>query len=126
MVLSPAQDIFSKPITITPTESIPGGFPYALRGIWNVRVVDVMLMDGAQLTSRTIETDIRVLELPLMAASDGTFGPVIPMQGDGVAIFADDQFVPLGYGLGDTVNLLVDDVRADSGGAVKLILKRVI
>jgi hypothetical protein len=96
---------------------MPGllAYTYQARGIWTVRVVDLVLQDGEKMTSRTLELDLRISELP-----------VIPLQGDQISVIADDQFLPFGAVYGQAINLQVDDVRLDSGGACKCILKRVM
>jgi hypothetical protein len=114
LVLGPAQNSFSKPLTISPLASIPGTTPYVARGIWTVRVVDVILDDGSQLTTRTLEIDVRLSELP-----------VLPMQGDQITIVADVQSEFSGVSIGSPILLQIDDVRLDSGGAAKLLVKRV-
>lgn len=114
LVLAPAQNSFAKPLTISPLASLPGAAPYAARGIWTVRVVDVILDDGGQLTTRTIEIDVRLSEVP-----------ALPMQGDQITIIADIQTEFSGVPIGSQLLLQVDDVRMDSGGAAKLLLKRV-
>jgi len=114
LVLNPAQNAFGKPLTIAPLASLPGSAPYAARGIWTVRVVDVILDDGGQLTTRTLEIDVRLSELP-----------ALPMQGDQVTIVADIQTEFAGLPIGSPLLLQVDDVRMDSGGAAKLLMKRV-
>jgi hypothetical protein len=117
LVVGPCQDAFSKPIIVTPLKSMPYRPAYAARGIWTVRHVDIALEDGGIMTSRTISIDVNLSELPV---------PIL--QGDQIAIIADDQFVVLATNAapGSVVNLLVDDVRDDSGGASKLIMKRVM
>jgi hypothetical protein len=114
LVLNACQNSFGKPLTINPLASIPGAPPYLARGIWTVRVVDVILDDGSQLTTRTLEIDVRLSELP-----------VLPMQGDQITIVADIQSEFFGLSIGSPLLLQVDDARLDSGGAAKLIVKRV-
>jgi len=114
LVLNPAQNSFGKPLTINPLFSIPGAAPYAARGIWTVKVVDIILDDGGQLTTRTLEIDVRLSELP-----------ILPMQGDQITIVGDVQTEFSGVTIGSQIVLQVDDVRMDSGGAAKLIMKRV-
>jgi len=114
LVLANCQNAFGKPITIDPLVSKPGALPYSARGIWTVRVVDVILDDGGQLTTRTLEIDVRLSELP-----------ALPMQGDQITIVADIQTEFSGVPIGSPLLLQVDDVRMDSGGAAKLLVKRV-
>ena len=114
LVLLPCQNSFSKVLTINPLASIPGAVPYAARGIWTVKVVDIILDDGGQLTTRTLEIDLRLSELP-----------VLPMQGDQITLIADVQSEFFGVPLGSSLLLQIDDVRLDSGGAAKMIMKRV-
>jgi hypothetical protein len=114
LVLSKCQNAFAKPLTINPLFSIPGAAPYAARGIWTVRVVDVILDDGGQLTTRTLEIDVRLSELP-----------ALPAQGDQITIVGDVQSEFSGVSIGSQILLQVDDVRMDSGGAAKLLMKRV-
>jgi hypothetical protein len=114
LVLNPCQNSFAKPLTINPLMSMPGAIPYAARGIWTVKVVDVILDDGGQLTTRTLEIDVRLSELP-----------ALPMQGDQITIIADVQSEFVGVSIGAPIVLQVDDVRLDSGGAAKLLMKRV-
>ena len=114
LVLNPCQNSFGKPLTIDPLASIPGASPYTARGIWTVKVVDVILDDGSQLTTRTLEIDVRLSELP-----------ILPMQGDQITIIADVQSEFVGVQIGSPILFQVDDVRIDSGGAAKLLVKRV-
>ena len=51
-MLRPAFAAFARPITVRPVVSQPGAAPYAARGIWSSKPVDVQMADGSILSSR--------------------------------------------------------------------------
>lgn len=124
LVLAPCQAAFGKPILFSPFISQPGVQPFMAGGIWTVRYTDVLLEDGSCLTTRLLTVDIQLNEID--PVSGAPWWPVTPVQGDHVGITADEQFEEPGIVAGQIVDCVVDDVRRDSGGAAKLILKQVI
>lgn len=75
LVLAPCQEVFGEPATFTPVASAPGASPYAGRGIYTERPVDVQLVDGNVLSSAEKWLDIRLSEFS-----------TAPAQGDRVEL----------------------------------------
>jgi hypothetical protein len=98
LVLSPCMATLAIAVTITPTVSQPHAAAYANRGIWTVQDVDVVLEDGSIIASKSYTLGIALADYA-----------IAPLVGDGVAIGAD--------------NYLVDMVRPDGQGGVRLMLK---
>jgi hypothetical protein len=101
LVLSPNQNVFSKPIIINPLVSQPGIAPYAARGIWTVRHVEAITDSGDILTTRQLTIDIRLSEFA-----------VPPQQNDRITIKQRtvDQHTIL-YVRGFSVQILVGCVK---------------
>lgn len=117
LVLTPCQDAFGKPVTVTPKASQPFGQPYPARGIWTVEHLDVPLEDGGTLSSRTLKLGIRLAEFSFS-----------PRQGDWISTVACE--LPLTYWQGEfqagaNIDFLIDDLHPDGQGGAELILKRV-
>lgn len=105
LVLAPAQAVFGRPITVTPTVSNPSGPSYGARGIWSAKPVTVILEDGAGMNSRVLTLGIRNSEFTVML-----------MQGDLIDIPAAGSLPRVGV-------CKIDDLQTDGQGGTDLILK---
>jgi hypothetical protein len=117
LVLGPAMEAFSLPVTITPLKSKPMAAPYQARGVWTITDVDIVTEDGGTFSNRTLKFGIRLLEFT-----------VAPKQGDLITTAVSG--LPLAYWQGaidpsGNIDLLVDDFRPDGQGGATLIVKRV-
>jgi hypothetical protein len=117
LVLGPAMDAFSLSVTITPLKSQPLAAPYPARGVWTITDVDIVTEDGGSFSNRTLKFGIRLFEFT-----------VAPKQGDLITTAVSG--LPLAYWNGaidpsGSIDLLVDDFRADGQGGATLVLKRV-
>jgi hypothetical protein len=114
LLVLPGQNIFSQPLTITPTVSQASPHtPYAGRGVWSSTIESVTLEDGNKLTTRTLSISIRVNEYP-----------IVPVQGDTVTLVSDSKSFFAGIALGTTVSFLIDDLLFKGDGSSLIILKR--
>src|SRR4029077_11976939 len=77
-VYLPAQNLYGRKITVTPTASQPGQPAYDARGILDVDAIDVGALDGSLVSETRIILDIREAEFA-----------VLPLQGDVINIPAD-------------------------------------
>ena len=102
----PCQDMFSVPITVTPTRSQPGAPAYAARGIFNTGSQDVALTDGSVFSDQQTILDIRNLEFA-----------VVPIQGDLVLIPYDCNGEPRG-------EFEIVDTSDDGGGQTTCSLRK--
>lgn len=98
LVLGPAMDTFARPVSIIPLKSRSSSVPYAARGVYAERPVDVLTEGDAILSSTNITLGIRLSEFT-----------VEPVQGDKVVIGAR--------------TFLVDDTDPDGEGGLMLALK---
>jgi hypothetical protein len=120
LLVLPGQNIFSQPLTITPTVSQSATLnhpvvPYAGRGVWSSTIEAVTLEDGSKLTTRTLSISIRLSEYA-----------VPPQQGDTVSLVSDTTSFFAGIAIGTTVSFVIDDLFFKGDGSVLIILKRVI
>lgn len=97
MVLVPAMAVFSDPIVLTPTASIPGAPAYLARGVYAVKQVTVRTDEG-MFTDQQPTLGIKLADYP-----------VPPKQGD--------SLVRTG------VTWAVWDVRPDGQGGADVVLK---
>jgi hypothetical protein len=104
LVLSVAQNTFARPITITPTKSIPGAAPYVARGIWDSKAVDLVMEDSV-MVSQDLTLSIRSAEFA-----------VAPMQGDTIELDAYQSLPRIGI-------CAIDRITDDGQGASLLVLK---
>ena len=100
LVLVPNMTTFGRAVRIDPVKSQPGALPYAARGIFSSRDVDVVLDDGAVISSQETTLGIRMMEFPTM-----------PVRGDIVTL--DDGTV-----------YWIAEVNLDGQGGAKFILRR--
>ncbi len=98
LVLGPCMDAFAEDITVDARASRPGEPPYAARGSYHERAVDVALTDGAILSSAEKTLGVRLSEFV-----------VPPAQGD-LMILRGATFV-------------VEDLDEDGQGGARLTLK---
>ena len=108
LVYLPNQDMFSRPITITPLASQPGAPAYVTRGIYGTRAIDVSAQDGSIFSDQQTIIDIR----------DAEFA-VVPEQLDRVLIPADTD---AGAALGE---FEVVDTESNGGGETTLVIRKV-
>lgn len=107
LVLGPAQDLFARPVTVTPIKSQPGAPPFGARGIWNSKPVDVALADDGILSSQNHTLGIRGREYPIPLA-----------QGDRVEIDAHLSLPRVGI---CAVEGTADDGQGDTTLTLKVI-----
>lgn len=105
LVLAPTVAVFSRPVTVYPVASQPLAAPYAARGVWASKPVDVPLEDGSILSSQDHVLGIRVAEFT-----------VPPAQGDRIEIDAHLSAPRLGL-------FAVEDSDDDGQGGAELSLK---
>lgn len=102
-----AQEMFGLPIVVTPVKSAPMMPPYGARGIWSRSYLQIMLEEGAVLSTATLKVSIYERD-PQFAATG------VPVQGDEIMLV-----MPSGV----TVDMIIDDTQSDGQGGVDLILK---
>jgi hypothetical protein len=101
LVLGPAQEIFARPIIVTPLNSQPGAPAYAARGIWSDRASDLMLDDNGVISVQNPTLGVRLSEFTVM-----------PVKGDRINVPAYMSLPALGLAE-------IDDTDKDGqGGAV--------
>ncbi|WP_158812058.1 hypothetical protein [Beijerinckia sp. L45] len=100
LVLKPCMTAFAQPIVINPVKSQPGAVPYAARGVWSFKMVEIPTAQGDYISTNTPVIGIRVSEF---AAP--------PLQ--------DDQITTGG------VTYVVNDTILDAQGGSDLLLKSV-
>lgn len=105
----PCQDVFGRPVTITPLVSQPGAPAYPNRGIFDTRVINDILEDGSLLGDQQTILDIRIAEYA-----------VLPMQGDLINIPVDPA-----SGMPARGDFMVTNRGDNAGGEMTLELKRV-
>lgn len=62
LVLAPAQAVFGRPITVDPLASQPGAAPYAARGIFSSRPIQVPGLDGTYTSDQETTLSIRLAD----------------------------------------------------------------
>ena len=108
-VYLPAQDLYSRVITVTPVASQPAGAPYPARGILDIDAIDVGGLDGSIISEARVVLDIRDVEFP-----------VLPLQGDIIDVPADPA------GLAAEGAFEVIDADPNGGGETTLTLRRLV
>lgn len=98
LVLGPCMDAFAEDITVDPRVSRPGQPPYAARGSYHERAVDVALTDGAILSSAEKTLGVRLSEFEAP-----------PVQGDLIVL--------------RHVMFMVEDLDDDGQGGTLITLK---
>lgn len=105
----PCQNVFGRPVTITPVKSQPGAPAYQARGIYNTVDIDVQTEDGAILSDQRTILDIRLAEYAIHPIQEDLIDiPDDPVSG----VPAEGQFD-------------VQDVDDNGGGEYTLTLRRV-
>jgi hypothetical protein len=108
-VYLPAQALFGRAVTVTPVASWPGAPAYGARGIFDLDAIDIPALDGSIISEVKVILDIRDVEYP-----------VVPMQGDIIAVPADPT------GLEDEGSFEVIDADPNGGGETTLTLRRLV
>ncbi len=116
LVLAPCEEVFSHPVTITPVVSDPNASPYEARGIWTIKVTDILTEDGGSFSNRKITLGIQLSEFE-----------IVPKEGDWVSTPV--SHLPLAYWQGDVlpnsvIDFVIDDATPDGQGHSVLTLKR--
>jgi hypothetical protein len=107
LVLGPCQDIFSRPVTVTPVVSQPAAATFAARGIWKAPTANVGLEDGAIMVSQDLVLGVRLADFP-----------VAPVEGDHIEIDAYLSLPRVGV-------CTIDRVNDDGIGDAHLVLKKI-
>jgi hypothetical protein len=108
LIYEHAQEMFSRPITITPLASQPGAPAYDARGIYDTDEMNFMAMDGQIVSEQRTELFILEIEYPIM-----------PTQGDLVLIPAVDDIPAVGQ-------FEIKDASTNGGGETKLTIRKVL
>jgi hypothetical protein len=106
LVYLPCQDLFGRPVTITPIASQPGAPAYSARGIYGTRALDVMGLDASIISEQQTILDIR----------DDEFA-VLPAQFDLVNIPATDSVPAEG-------DFEIKDASRNGGGETTLVIRK--
>jgi hypothetical protein len=108
LVYLPSQDVFGR--TVTFTSALGNSYSGQGRGIYDSRILNVVLEDGSIITDQDTILDIRIAEFP-----------VLPVQGDTVNI-PEDPVVGL-PALGD---FEISNAWNNGGGELTLQLKAIV
>jgi hypothetical protein len=73
LVLAPCEDTFAIPVTVTPIASQRGAPPYAARGIFASRALQIAVEDGAMLADQQTTLGIRFADFPVPPLADDRF-----------------------------------------------------
>jgi hypothetical protein len=106
---APCQDVFSRPVTVTPLASQPGAPAYPARGIFNTNIINVLLEDGSLYGEQQTILDILIADYA-----------VLPLQGDQINIPVDPVSGMAARGV-----FMVTNRGDNAGGEMTLELKRV-
>lgn len=109
-VYLPAQDLFGRPVIVTPSASQPEVSAYSARGIFDLDAIDVATLDGAILSEVKIILDVRDVEFAK-----------VPMQGDLIIVPYDSI-----SGLAAEGSFEVIDADPNGGGETTLTLRRLV
>ena len=101
LVLAPTMNLFARPVQIVPIKSKPNTpVPYAARGIWSVRNIDVPMEDSSIYSDTIYTLGIRLSEFD-----------VVPVPEDKVIV--------------DGIAYLIDDLDPDGQGGSVISLKSI-
>src|SRR5262245_2154038 len=106
-VYEPALDVFAREITVSPVVSQPGVLPFAARGIYDTKAVDVTGLDGSVFSDTQTILDILESEFP-----------ILPVQGDRVTVPASSAGMPA------CGEFEVIDADSNGGGETTLALRK--
>ena len=104
LVLTPAMDVFARPVVVLPVVSQPGVLAYTARGVWASKP-DTIQTEGGE----AISTNVPTLSIRLSEFS------IAPVQGDRITIPANLSAPALG-------TFFVFDVNGDGQGGADLVL----
>lgn len=107
-VYSPAQDMFGRPIVVTPTVSQPSMPPYNARGIYTTEEEDLPAEDGSIFSDQHTILDVVAREFE-----------VLPIQGDLI-------FIPAVGGIPAAGNFVIIDIKDNGGGETTFELRKVV
>jgi hypothetical protein len=107
-VYSPAQDLYSRMVTVTPVASQPASAAYQARGIFDIEAIDVEGLENTVISETRVILDIR----------DAEFA-VLPIQGDLID-------VPTDSGVPAEGQFEVIDADPNGGGETTLTLRRIV
>lgn len=110
LVLGPNMDTFGIRVVIDPLVSQPGRPPYAARGIYSSRPIDVAMQDGSVFTDQITTLGIRLAEFA-----------TAPTLGDRVTIMEDISSAQIEAG----DKMWAGDCIKDGQGGAVLTLRRV-
>jgi hypothetical protein len=105
LVYLPAQDIFGRPIIITPIVSQPGAASYRARGIFDTRDMAIPAEDGSLISDQQTILDIRESEFA-----------VLPRQRDQV-------FIPRDGNVPEEGSFEIVDTSTNGGGETTLVIR---
>lgn len=116
LVLAPCMSVWGRPATVTPIVSQPNGGSYTARGVWTVKVTDIILEDNTVFSNRKITYGVRLADFEF-AIKEGDWITTPVSQ------------LPLAYWQGDlapdaVIDFVVDDATPDGQGHSVLTLKR--
>lgn len=107
LVVASAISVMGLPLRVNPTRSAPGMPAYNANGLWSRRHLQLMLDNGAELSTTTLKISVFGND-PAFAAT-GT-----PVQGDEIYLTLPN---------GQTLAMKIDDVHYDGYGGTDLFLK---
>jgi len=106
VVYTPGQDMFGRPVVVTPVVSQPGQPAYTARGIYTTEPEDILAEEGSIFSDQRTILDIIAKEFE-----------VVPIQGDLI-------FIPSSAGIKEEGNFVVSDLKDNGGGETTLLLRR--
>jgi hypothetical protein len=118
LVYYPCQEIFGRPVTVTPVVSLPGQAAYAARGIYGTRALIIEGgIAGAEFSDQQTVLYIREVDFP-----------ATPQQGDHIAIPNDGSIPPPGRVSPNDppTEFVVTDAPFNGGGETTLVLQRIV
>jgi hypothetical protein len=106
VVYTPAQDIFGRPVVVTPVVSQPGMPAFTARGIYTTEPEDLLAEDGSVFSDQRTILDVITKEFD-----------VLPIQGDLVSI-------PSTSGIPAEGQFVISDLKDNGGGETTFLLRR--
>jgi hypothetical protein len=108
IIYAKTQDLYGRPVVITPLASQPGHPAYEARGIYRSEAMDVEADENSVFSDQRTVLDVRDLEYD-----------VVPIQGDHISIPATGSIVAAG-------DFTVIDQDSNGGGETSLTLRRLV